>query len=150
MAKYCLDTNVLIDVLRDPRERAALADFNEWALPSTFLSSVVILELEAGAPSSAQAEALDQLLIAPFERRGRVLTPSAAAWRSAGKAIATLRRKKGQSAPAFQLIHDVLLGFSCREHGVTLVTRDADFRAVAQLVPGLSLASPWPRRPRGA
>ncbi|HWA59377.1 MAG TPA: PIN domain-containing protein [Gemmatimonadales bacterium] len=150
MAKYSLDTNIYIDALRDPNERAALRDFNSWALPSTYLSAVVILELEAGASAPPQAQALDQLFIAPFERRQRVLIPSPVAWRSTGQAIATLRRTSGQAAPAFQLIHDILLAFSCREHGITLITRDSDFRTVARLVPGLRVTSPWPKRPRGA
>lgn len=150
MAKYCLDTNVLIDALRDPKDRAALFDFQDWALPSTYLSSIVVLELEAGARSSADAQAADQLLVGPFERRRRLITPSAADWRSTGMAIAKLRIATGKPAPAFHLIHDILLGFSCREHGVTLVTRDKDFRQVARLIPGLRVVAPWPRRPRGA
>ena len=150
MAKYCLDTNIYIDALRDPDERAALRDFQAWALPSIYLSSVVILELEAGARTPADAELLDQTLVAAYGRRGRIVTPSPEAWLSTGKALAALRSHTRQDVPAFQLIHDILLGFSCREHGLTLVTRDTDFRSVARLVPGLRVIGPWPRRPRGA
>jgi len=46
---YTLDTNVLVDALRQPPELDRLKAFLSWALPSTVLSSVVVTELTAGA-----------------------------------------------------------------------------------------------------
>jgi predicted nucleic acid-binding protein len=144
VAKYCLDTNVLIDALRSAKERTALQRFLGWALPATYLSAVVLHELEAGAPTPAQSTGLSDWLILPFERRGRVFAPSVTAWRAAGRALT------GRNAPPPGLLKDLLLGFSCREYGMTLITRDSDFRRVASIVRGLRVAAPYPRPPRAA
>ena len=71
MAKYALDTNVLIDALNQPAQLDALLGFLSWALPQTYLSAVVAQELDAGASSARQRALLDQQLVGPFERRGR-------------------------------------------------------------------------------
>ena len=52
--KYALDTNIYIGALRDRGAEAALLRFLERALPFTFLSSVVMQELAAGARTTAQ------------------------------------------------------------------------------------------------
>lgn len=150
MPKFCLDSNVLVDALRDPTERASLQQFLAWALPSTFLSAVVVQELEAGASTAAQTAGLEELLIGPFERRGRLFAPTTAAWRAAGRLLAVARQRSGPrgAGPPRSLVNDMLLGISCCDLGLTLVTRDTDFRRIAGLVRGLQVAPPWPRAPR--
>jgi predicted nucleic acid-binding protein len=45
--KFALDTNVFVDAFCDETVAEALAGFLEQALPSTFLSAVVVQELVA-------------------------------------------------------------------------------------------------------
>jgi len=75
---YTLDTNVLIDVLRGPADMRLLKAFLEWALPRTTLSSVVASELLAGARTDAARRLVERDLLGAFERRGRIVAPSAA------------------------------------------------------------------------
>lgn len=139
---YTLDTNVLVDALRQPGELDRLKAFLSWALPSTVLSSVVVAELTAGARTAKAREALEHQFLAPFERRGRILAPSAAAWRRA--ATVTGATTAARSANRF---NDVLLACQAREFGWTIVTRDADFGAIRRSATGLKVAAPFPARP---
>lgn len=148
MPKFTLDTNVLIDALRVPAELDALKSFLDHALPVSYLSAVVVQELEAGVTSRAQAGLILEQLIAPFARRNRLIAPSADAWMRSGRVLREFRR--GQRGPLrSSLGNDALLACACREDGVTLITRDADFRRIRRFVPGLQLARPYPAfRPR--
>ena len=141
MAKYTVDTNVLIDALNQPAQLEALSDFLRWALPSTFLSAVVLLELEAGTRTPRQRALLEQQLVGPFERRGRLFAPTAVAWRQAGQFVA-----QGLGAETSGGQNDLLLALSCREAGLTLITRDRDFRRLAKQVRGLTVVEPFPKR----
>lgn len=74
---YTLDTNVIIDALRQPAELERFKGFLAWALPSTVLSSVVTAELMQGARTPRARDVLSRQLLAPFERRGRGLAVAA-------------------------------------------------------------------------
>ena len=139
MAGYALDTNVLIDALNQPARLEDLLAFLSWALPQTHLSAVVAHELDAGTTTARQRGLLDRHLVGPFERRGRVFAPSVGAWRRAGQLIAL-----GHRAPSAAGLNDLLLAVSCREAGLTLVTRDRDFRRLARLIRGLRVVAPFP------
>jgi len=135
---YTLDTNIVVDALRQPADLDRLKAFLSWALPSTVLSSVVAAELTVGARTPKARDVLDQAFLAPFERRGRILAPSNAAWRRA----AHLRGVASGNA-----FNDALLACQSREYGWTLLTRDADFGALRRTVSGLKVAAPFPTRP---
>ena len=136
---YTLDTNVLVDALRQPAELDRLKAFLSWALPYTVLSSVVVTELTAGARTARAREALEQQFLAPFERRGRILAPSASAWRRAAAVVGP--------SPAANRLSDVLLACQAREFGWTIVTRDGDLSALRKAISGLKIAAPFPSRP---
>lgn len=140
---YTLDTNVLVDALRQSEELDRLKAFLSWALPSTVLSSIVAAELASGARTDRTRRVLDDAVLAPFDRRGRLLAPSVAAWRSAGALIART------AAPAITASrqNDVLLAAQARERGWVIVTRDRDFDALRPLIKGLQIAAPYPDRP---
>ncbi|MBK8247538.1 MAG: hypothetical protein IPK85_09110 [Gemmatimonadetes bacterium] len=72
---YTLDTNVVVDALRQPDEMEELKAFLTWALPLTVLSSVVVAELAAGARTERARRALDEGLVGTFERRARFSPP---------------------------------------------------------------------------
>ena len=139
---YTLDTNVLVDALRQPAELDRLKTFLDWALPSTVLSSLVATELTAEARTARARETLEQQFLAPFERRGRILAPSAGAWKRAGHTIAAA------TAPlTAKSLADVLLACQAREFGWTIITRDRDFTTIRRSVTGLKVATPYPAFP---
>ena len=140
---YTLDTNVLVHALRQPPELDRLKTFLSWALPSTVLSSIVAAELTAGARTEKARRLLDDALLAPFERRGRILAPSAAAWRRGGAVLA----RTGTSGVSASRQNDVLLAVQAREHGWVVVTRDSDLRTLRTQVSGLQVVAPFPERP---
>lgn len=140
---YTLDTNVIVDALRQSEEPDRLKAFLSWALPSTVLSSVVAAELAAGARTSRARRVLDDVFLAAFDRRGRIVAPSTAAWRRAGAVLA----RTGAAGLSASRQNDTLLAMQAREFGWVVVTHDRDFRSLRPLVSGLQVAAPFPDRP---
>ncbi len=150
--KFALDTNVFVDAFRDETFAGALAAFLEQALPTTFLSAVVMQELGAGARTREQVRELESSIVRPFQRRGRVFAPSALAFRESGRLLAELATREGWAAihsnPS--LANDALLAASCREHGFTLITNDKDFDRFLPSLGRWRHVKPWPRVGRTA
>ena len=140
---YTLDTNVFVDALRQPLELNRLKAFLSWALPSTVLSSIVAAELTAGARTDKTRRVLNDLFLGAFERRGRVVAPSTAAWRRTGAILA----RAGTAGLSASRQNDALLAVQARERGWVVVTRDRDFQTLLPLVGGLRVALPFPERP---
>ena len=141
---YTLDTNVYIDAIRQPAEMERLQEFLSWALPVTTMSSVVASELLAGARSDAARRVIEQELVAPFARRGRLREPSADAWMRAGVVLG--RHGGTRVGAAWQ--NDLLLAATARELGWTVVTRDKDFARIRTYVKGLRVVAAYPGRSR--
>jgi predicted nucleic acid-binding protein len=139
---FTLDTNVLVDALRQPTELDRLKTFLTWAIPSIVLSSIVAAELGAGARTDKARRALDDLLLDAFARRGRIIAPSTSAWRRTG----TLIGKIGTGGLSASRQNDILLAVQAREGGWTVVTRDGDFDALRPLIAGLKVTRPYPDR----
>lgn len=144
--KYALDTNVLVDAFRDTAAETALLTFLERALPLTFMSAVVMQELAAGARTTRQVRQLQRVVFGPFERRQRVFAPSADAFVKSGRMLAQVAGREGwemiHDNPS--LLNDALLASSCRERGITLITRDADFDRFLPFLQGWRHTAPWP------
>lgn len=144
--KYALDTNIFIDAFRDTAAEVALLTFLKRALPFTFMSAVVMQELAAGARTPEQARELERFVFGPFERRGRVFAPSSAAFVKSGRILAALAAREGWEAihenPS--LLNDALIAASCRERGITLITKDGDFDRFLPLLGGWRHVAPWP------
>jgi len=144
--KYTLDTNLFVRAFRDPAENAALQLFHTAFAPFEYLSAVVAQELRAGARTDDAADRLQRLLFDPFERRGRVITPSYTAWKRAGDALAALAHDEGLELRRISkgFANDVLLAAACREAGVTLVTANRrDFERITRVAP-FDFVDPWP------
>lgn len=143
--KFVLDTNLFISGLRQAEAKARLQAFHSAFAPFEYLSAVVVHELRAGTKGGEDLRSLERHILEPFERRGRVLTPSYPAWSEAGDVLRDLARAEGGSAGNVRsLANDVLLALSCREAGVTLVTENLrDFRRIRRLVP-FEFVPPWP------
>lgn len=149
MRKYVLDTNCYIDAARDPAKLAALGEFTTWAVPHLYLSSVVGAELRVGVRSSRERRRLERLVLGPFVRRGRLITPGTAAWDALGLTLATLRSSTGLD-PALAtraFAFDVLLAYSAREVGAVVVTSNGRDMERIRTVFMFEFVPPYPDRP---
>ncbi len=119
-----------------------------WAAPRLYLSSVVAAELRVGARSAQDRARLDKVILGPFVRRGRILTPSAAAWDALGLTLARLREREGlelaRVGRAFAF--DILLAYSCREGGAVLITQNTRDMDRIRRVFAFNYVSPYPDR----
>lgn len=106
----------------------------------------MVQELRAGARTPSAAAALQAEVFAPFERRGRVFAPSAAACKDCGRVLVDLITREGivYADTRRALVNDVLIATSCREQGIVLITGDADFGMIRRHVKGCRTLAPWP------
>jgi predicted nucleic acid-binding protein len=134
--KLVLDTNCFIDASRNDAANAAFDAFCAQAAPRLHLSSVVGAELRAGAVDAAELKQLEDDVLRPYIRRGRIVTPSTAAWDALGKTLATLVREDGlqlKTAPR-SFVSDILIAHSCRENGAVLVSANTrDLNRIARV-----------------
>jgi len=146
LRKYALDTNCYIDASRKPAELAELQEFVARAAPGLHVSSIVAAELLGGARSAKDRKLLEDRVLGPFARHGRILTPSAAAWDALGRSLASLHEREGlqlaQVSRSFAF--DVLLAYSCREQGVVLVSANARDMAQIRRVFAFEYVAPYP------
>lgn len=141
--RYVVDTNLYIDALRTEAGKLGLGAFFSAHAPFVHLSAVVAHELRAGVRGRA-ASRLETSIVDPFERRGRLVTPSYAAWKEAGRVLAELIGPTAWRQVSRSFVNDVLLAMSCRESGVVLVTSNlADFARIAAVRP-FDYVAPWP------
>src|SRR5262245_9250463 len=122
--KFVLDTNCFIDASHTDGQATAFAEFCAWAAPRLYLSTVVAAELRAGAGSEADRRVLEERVLSPYVRRGRVLNPSSIAWEALGTTLAALVDKEGIVLHNVRrsFVFDILIARSCREMGATLVS----------------------------
>lgn len=107
---------------------------------------VVAQELRAGVRSLADRHALERHILVPYERRGRVITPSERAWHRSGDVLAGLARREGVELARVSKSfgNDILLALSCQESGHVLVTDNRrDFERIARVTP-FDFMDPWP------
>jgi predicted nucleic acid-binding protein len=141
--RFLIDTNLYVDALRSDSGKAALNAFHAAFAPFMHLSAVVVHELRAGVRGEA-AVTLEVSIVAPFERRRRLVTPSYGAWKEAGRVIAELIAPADWRSVTRSFVNDVLLSVSCREAGMVLVTSNLrDFRRIAA-VREFDFIPPWP------
>jgi len=114
--KYALDTNIFIDGFGNEDAQAAR-------------------DVQRG-------------VFEPFERRQRVFAPSATASVASGRVLAAIAAREGWHAfdenPS--LLNDALIAASCCEQGITLITKDGDFKRLSPFVRGFRDAAPSPER----
>ncbi|MBI2554807.1 MAG: type II toxin-antitoxin system VapC family toxin [Candidatus Rokubacteria bacterium] len=101
-----------------------------------YMSTVVLLELQAGALKAKAAEAVRDLY-RTFERTGRLLSPSPRAFWEAGSVLRALQQRHGfDLRRRFRLVNDCLIALSSRQVGATVLTRnERDFRLIQQVAP---------------
>ncbi len=131
---YLFDTNVYVSLLQDSAELARRRSLLARILPRTWLSSVVLHELLAGARGDI-ARATIRRAFGTLERVGRTLAPTHEDW---GKA-ATIRGRIWEQYPrlrskSFQ--NDLLISCTARRLGAFVVTYNrGDFETIRRYVP---------------
>ena len=146
MARYVIDTNLYVAADRDHSWAEELERFSTAYLPFIHFHAVVAQELLAGAIDQRREKLVDESLVQPFERRGRVLVPSFAAWKGAGRILSQLIQRKLMSPGGFKrsFLNDCVLAASCREVGATLVTLNReDFELIGKVM-RFEFTEPWP------
>ena len=145
--RYILDTNLFIRGFREADANRALEEFHRRFAPFEYLCAVVAQELRAGARTTADRRRLERHVLDPYERRGRVLTPSIRSWNESGDVLAELARRDGldlsRVSKAFG--NDILLALCCRESGMVLITENRrDFERIHAVAP-FAFIDPWPK-----
>ena len=144
--KLVLDTNCFIDASKSDAANATFELFTSAAAPRLHLSSVVAAELRAGASDPSQRKHLEDEVLAPYEKRGRIVTPSAAAWDALGNTLATLVGDEGLDLKTVKgsFVFDVLVAASCREIGAILVSANiGDLERLARVF-AFDYVAPYP------
>lgn len=140
--KFVIDTNLYVRAWRNPEDRTSLKAFIAVTGPHIHLHSVVAGELLAGCVTPEIRKQNQDLFITPFERRGRVITPSHSAWKRAGAIMAALVPSGRIGSKSF--FNDCLLAASAREEGVTIITDNRrDFELIHSVDP-VRFVAPWP------
>lgn len=147
MKRYVLDSNLFIAAARDREEADDLRAFSSWRLPHLYLHAVVVQEILAGAITTEWRKEVERSILAPYEKRGRLVTPSYRAWKRSGEVLAELLRTKKLSRRGVDrsFLNDLLIATSCKEAGFTVITSNTkDFKLISE-VERVSFVEPWPR-----
>lgn len=139
MAKHLIDTDLYIDLIQSGTTLPFIREIYGRDAPGIYFSSVVAQELLAGARTLAARKRVE-ILFRPFERVGRVVTPTHSHWKDAGLIIAQVLRDRPDLRNKLQaLVNDCLLALSARSLGATLYTRNRDDFSVLQRQRSFSL-----------
>lgn len=136
MRKYVIDTDIYIGLLRTGTYYGLIEEIYVNETPGIYFSSVVIEELLAGVNNISGRRNVETLY-KPFERTGRIITPTHQIWKDSGDVISALRMQN----PAIKtklssLLNDVLIALSARSIGATVCTSNSqDFNLIQQVKP---------------
>lgn len=130
MRKVIFDTNILIDWIN-------AGQFDELIFESgtaKYLSSVVLMELMAGA-SDSEDQKLIRKLHNTHRKAGRMVTPTESNYAEAGNILLELQKSRGYDLKkAYNLANDVLIALTARSIGATILTRNGkDFQAIREI-----------------
>lgn len=146
MPRYVLDTNIYVAADRDAGWAEEVEQFSAAYLPFLHFHAVVAQEILAGTIDRRREKLAEESLVLPFERRGRIIAPSFAAWKSAGRILSRLVRRKLVSPGGFRrsFLNDCVLAASCREVGATLITLNRGDFDLIRRVHTFEFIEPWP------
>ena len=114
MIRYVLDTNVLVDVLKD-KPKGARDRFREIGIDNCVVSDITVYELYTGAAASANPEKNKCFLESMFAKL-TVIPASDGYWKAAQEKV----RLTKAGTPIEE--KDLLIGCTALEYGLTLVT----------------------------
>ena len=87
MAKHLIDSDLYIDLIQSRTTLPILRELYENDAPGIYFSSIVIQELLAGA-RGPRARTQVETLYRPFERAGKIVTPTHSQWKDTGDMLA--------------------------------------------------------------
>jgi len=126
VAKHLIDIDLYIDLTQSGTTLSLIRELYDKDAPGIYFSSIVAQELLAGARSSVGRERVE-ILFRPFEKVGRVITPSHNQWKDAGGILAkVLQDRPNLKSKLPALVNDCLRALSARSLGATLYTRNRD------------------------
>lgn len=127
MLKKLIDTNIFIDRIFNPESYKDIF-LSEGQI---YLSSIVLLELRAGAHKKEAVKAVNEIK-SFFTRVNRIITPTLKDYEKAGEVLAKLQRLKNYSIKKCASIsNDCLIATSTKTIGATLYTQNRkDFQAI--------------------
>lgn len=136
MSKVVVDTSLYIDFLRTGNFFEAISALYTFRVREVYFSSVVIEELLQGVQDRQGKEQVE-ILYRPFEKVGRIITPSHNDWKRSGEVLSEIRKKrKGQSGRIPGLLNDTLIAMSSLRIGaVVYCANKKDFELIAQIRP---------------
>ena len=123
--KVVYDTNVYIRAIQRGRSSEEY-DLLLGSLPLTYLSSVVLAELNVGAVDSAGIRLVREFA-SLSERVGRIVTPTHGSWNETGRILGKIRAAEPNyksKLPA--LFNDVLIALCAIQIGAIVCTRDKE------------------------
>lgn len=131
MAKYLIDSDLYVGLLRTGRYHDIIAEIYSRETPNIYFSSVVAQELLSGVINETGKRSVEAVM-QPFEKTGRIVTPGHTAWKEAGYVLSQLRGKKPHIKSKLpRMINDALIAMSARSIGATVVTLNSDdFEAI--------------------
>lgn len=139
--KYILDTNIYLYAINS---EAGEKFFTQRFFPlifRTYLASVVIEELYAGAIDT-QAIRLVERYARALERTNRIVSPTFRDWKDAGKLVAQItRREPGRKSKVQQMLNDILIVLCARQIGATVCTFNREDFALIRRYKPFSLAT---------
>lgn len=139
MAKHLIDTDLYIDLIQSGKTLPLIREIYDKDAPGIYFSSVVAQELLAGARSPAGRKRVE-ILFRPFEKVGRVVTPSHDQWKAAGRILAkVLEDRPNLKSKLPALVNDCLLALSARSIGATLYSRNRDDFVLLQSIRSFAL-----------
>lgn len=127
MFKKLIDTNIFIDRFFNPDLYKNIF-LSEGQI---YLSSIVLMELRAGAHTKEAIKAVNELKNL-FKRLNRIITPTLKDYDRAGEAIAKLQSLKGYTIKkCASITNDCLIATSAKGLGAILYTQNKkDFQAI--------------------
>jgi predicted nucleic acid-binding protein len=130
MLKKLIDTNIFIDRFLNPDLYKDI--FLSEGL--VYLSSIVLMELRAGAHSKEAIKAVYELYEL-FTRVNRIAVPTAKDYERAGELIAKLQVVKGYNIKkSASITNDCIIASSARTIGATVYTQNRkDFEAILEV-----------------
>jgi predicted nucleic acid-binding protein len=139
VAKHLIDTDLYIDLIQSGKTLPLIREIYDKDAPGIYFSSVVAQELLAGARSPAGRKRVE-ILFRPFEKVGRVVTPSHDQWKAAGRILAkVLEDRPNLKSKLPALVNDCLLALSARSIGATLYSRNRDDFVLLQSIRSFAL-----------
>jgi predicted nucleic acid-binding protein len=132
MERVIFDTDLYIDWLREGAREELLVG----ASFLRYMSTVVLMELRAGAFTPVATRAVEDLH-ASFSRTRRLLSPTPETFWRAGAVLATVQRRFGYDLKKrIRLVNDCLIALSSHQIGATVFTHNGrDFATIRRIVP---------------